>query len=123
MPLPAHLRKTVRAVTIFGLSTMLHLLLMYRLPTSETHHHPAFFDESIMKFFLSQPIALLAEKFIVQPLSGGNLWVTRIWAWTWMLYSGRWWADVWVRRGMWDQGEKVVGYSLVRGLWNGNWIP
>lgn len=122
-PLPPRLRKTLRATVIFGLSTALHLILMHRLPISETHHHPAFFDHSITMFFLSQPLALLVERTIVVPFSGGNVWVTRCWAWAWLLYSGRWWADVWVRRGLWDQREKVVGYSLIRGLWNGNWIP
>lgn len=122
-PLPAHLRKPLRGTIIFGLSTTLHLLLMYRLPISETHAHPKFFDPSTMLFFLSQPIALFVERMVVVPLSGGNVWVTRCWAWGWLLCSGRWWADVWVRRGMWDQPEKVVGYSLVRGLWKGDWTP
>ncbi|KAJ1299792.1 hypothetical protein OPQ81_012008 [Rhizoctonia solani] len=122
-PLPVRFRKFLRVTTIFGLSAFLHLLLMYRLPTSETHYHPAFFDPSILAFFLSQPLALLFERIVIHPLSRGNMWVTRICAWSWLLYSGRWWADVWIRRGMWDQEEKVVGYSLVRGLWDGNWIP
>ncbi|KAL5638152.1 hypothetical protein ACGC1H_005007 [Rhizoctonia solani] len=122
-PLPPHFRKFLRVATIFGLSAFLHLLLMHRLPTSETHQHPAFFDRSILAFFMSQPLALLFERAVVKPLSGENVWVTRAYAWAWLLYSGRWWADVWIRRGMWDQEEKVVGYSLVRGLWNGNWIP
>ncbi|CAE6450908.1 unnamed protein product [Rhizoctonia solani] len=122
-PLPLRFRKFLRVTTIFGLSAFLHLLLMHRLPTSETHYHPAFFDRSILAFFLSQPLALLLERAVVHPLSGGNVWVRRAYAWAWLLYSGRWWADVWIRRGMWDQEEKVVGYSLVRGLWNGNWIP
>lgn len=121
--LSPHFRKTLRAITVFGLSTALHLILMHRLPISETHHHPAFFDRSIMMFFLSQPFALLVERTVIEPLSGGNVWITRCWAWAWLLYSGRWWADVWIRRGMWDQREKVVGYSLIRGLWNGNWVP
>ncbi|KAB5591836.1 hypothetical protein CTheo_4739 [Ceratobasidium theobromae] len=122
-PLPLRLRKTLRAVLIFGLSATLHLLLMYRLPISDTHYHPAFFDHSIMMFFLSQPAALLVERMIVEPLAGGNVWVTRAWAWGWLLCSGRWWADVWVRRGLWDPKEKVVGYSVVRGLLYGNWTP
>jgi hypothetical protein len=122
-PIPAHLRKPLRAATIFALSTTLHLLLMYRLPTSETHFHPAFFDRSTMLFFLSQPLALFAERLVVQPLAGEHVWVTRCWAWGWLLCSGRWWADVWVRRGLWDQSEKVVGYSIVRGLWGGQWTP
>ncbi|CAE6447515.1 unnamed protein product [Rhizoctonia solani] len=122
-PLPLRFRKFLRMATIFGLSAFLHLLLMHRLPISETHHHPAFFDRSILAFFLSQPLALVFERSVVQPLFGGNVWVTRAYAWAWLLYSGRWWADVWIRRGMWDQEEKVVGYSLVRGLWNGNWVP
>ncbi|KAG8692136.1 hypothetical protein FRC09_011428 [Ceratobasidium sp. 395] len=122
-PLPAHLRKPLRAAIIFALSTTLHLLLMYRLPTSDTHYHPTFFDRSTMLFFLSQPVALLIERTVIEPMAGGNVWVTRCWAWAWLLCSGRWWADVWVRRGLWDQGEKVVGYSIIRGLWRGDWTP
>jgi hypothetical protein len=122
-PLPPHLRKTLRAALIFGLSTTLHLLLMYRLPTSEKHYHPGFFDRSILFFFLSQPVALLVERTVIEPLSGGNVWVTRCWAWAWLLCSGRWWGDVWARRGLWDPKEKVVGYSLVRRLLYGDWSP
>ncbi|KAG9076621.1 hypothetical protein FS749_011567 [Ceratobasidium sp. UAMH 11750] len=122
-PLPARLRKPLRAAIIFALSTTLHLLLLYRLPTSDTHYHPTFFDRSTMMFFLSQPVALLVERTIVEPLAGGTGSVTRCWAWAWLLCSGRWWADVWVRRGLWDQGEKVVGYSIIRGVWSGHWTP
>ncbi|KAF8706588.1 Membrane bound O-acyl transferase family, partial [Rhizoctonia solani] len=122
-PAPARFRKFLRVTTIFGLSATLHLLLMYRLPTSETHIHPTFLDSSILAFFLSQPLALLIERTAIKPIAGGNVWITRLYAWSWLLYSGRWWADVWIRRGMWDQEEKVVGYSLLRGLWNGNWTP
>ncbi|KAH7329810.1 membrane bound O-acyl transferase family-domain-containing protein [Rhizoctonia solani] len=120
-PLPSHLRKTLRAILIFGLSATLHLFLMYRLPISDTHHHPSFFDRSTLLFFLSQPFALLVEKMAIEPLSGGNVWVTRCWAWGWLLCSGRWWADVWVRRGLWDPKEKVVGYSVIRRLLYGTW--
>lgn len=120
-PLPPHLRKPLRATVIFALSTTLHLLIIYRLPTSDTHIHAAFLDSSTMLFFLSQPLALFVERMVVVPLGGGNVWITRCWAWAWLLYSGRWWADVWIRRGYWDQEEKVVGYSLVRGLWTGQW--
>ncbi|EUC56434.1 membrane bound O-acyl transferase family protein [Rhizoctonia solani AG-3 Rhs1AP] len=55
-PLPPRFRKLLRVATIFGLSALLHLLLMHRLPTSETHQHPAFFDRSILVFFMSQPL-------------------------------------------------------------------
>jgi hypothetical protein len=122
-PLPPHLRKTLRAALIFLLSGVFHLLLMYRLTTSETHLHPTFFDRSTLLFFLSQPVALLIERTVIEPLAGGNVWVTRCWAWAWLLFSGRWWADVWVRRGSWDHAEQVVGYSVVRGLLKGQWIP
>ncbi|KAF8678813.1 KR domain [Rhizoctonia solani] len=122
-PLPSHLRKTLRAILIFALSATLHLFLMYRLPISDTHHHPSFLDRSTLFFFLSQPFALLVEKTVIEPLSGGNIWVTRCWAWGWLLCSGRWWADVWVRRGLWDPKEKVVGYSVARRLLKGTWSP
>ncbi|KAG8730807.1 hypothetical protein FRC10_002348 [Ceratobasidium sp. 414] len=82
-PLPINLREPLRVAIIFGLSTTLHLLLMYRLPTSDTHYHPTFFDRSTILFFLSQPVALFIERTIVEPLAGRNVWVT------W------WWADVW----------------------------
>ncbi|KAF7974748.1 hypothetical protein HWV62_11329 [Athelia sp. TMB] len=117
------------AVTIFAFSALLHILLMYRIDM----HVPAavdptrtLFDTSILKFFLVQPLGLLIEALFVLPLIGRLPagWQTsagRIWTWAWMLWTGRYWSDVWVHRGFWEPQERAVGWSVVRGVLYGKW--
>ncbi|KAF7974750.1 hypothetical protein HWV62_11333 [Athelia sp. TMB] len=118
-----------RAATIFALSALLHILLMYRIDM----HVPAsvdptrtLFDRSILKFFLAQPLGLLLEALLVLPLiarlpAGWQTGAGRVWAWAWMVWAGRYWSDVWVHRGFWEPQERMVGWSVVRGVLYGNW--
>lgn len=128
----ARLRVVLRALVVFALSATLHILIMYRLEL--LHPNPdglalAFSDRSILAFFLGQPLGLALEALVVQPLARslcrGNehysAEISRVWTWTFMLWAGRFWSDVWVRRGLWEPRELVIGYSLVRGLLVGQW--
>ena len=129
--LPNFLRNLVRGVIIFALSTTLHVMVMYRLDFDNREENIAglkkTLDPSILKFFLSQPLGLAIESFFIIPLSKllftekYQSTGTRIWAWCFMLWGGRYWSDVWVHRGLWHENEYVVGYSLVRGLIWGKW--
>ncbi|KZV83433.1 hypothetical protein EXIGLDRAFT_314418 [Exidia glandulosa HHB12029] len=121
-------RRFCRALAIFCLSALFHVLFMHRLETNELFIHPNFLDLSILKFFLLQPLFLALEWLVIAPLARRFLperWQTvptRIFAWSSLLFTGRYWADVWARRGLWGHEEKVVGASIVRGLWKGDWI-
>ncbi|KII92946.1 hypothetical protein PLICRDRAFT_37757 [Plicaturopsis crispa FD-325 SS-3] len=118
----------IRAIVIFGLSASLHIMLMYRADMRETEHPRTFVDPSILKFFLSQPLGLAVEALVIIPFCNAFLpasWmkvVTRAWAWAFLLFAGRFWSDVWVHRGFWHERERVVGFSVVRGLLYDRWI-
>jgi len=143
MTIKLSIRRSLRAFLIFSFTTTLHILLMYRLtlhpnpllastPISEIHSHPIF-DPSILKFFLLQPLLLLVEYALIKPLFtrvlpgfSGSPYLARnairIWAWCALIWTGRYWSDVWISRGLWMEREKVIGVSVVRGVWEGRWI-
>jgi hypothetical protein len=125
----SHAGRTIRAIVIFGLSAGLHIMVIHRVDiTRRRGGIGEFFDSSILKFFLAQPLGLMAEAVVIIPLCDVLLpvwWrnaVVRAWGCMFMVYSGRFWADVWVDRGFWDEKEKVVGFSVIRGVMNGQWV-
>lgn len=126
---------TFRALLVFALSATMHVLLMYRVDRTRDAHlegfHPwTFVDSNILKFFLAQPFGLIIEQLFILPVintlipptrPGWRKVAGRIWTWLFFLWSGRFWADVWIHRGFWDQRERNVGYSVVRGVIWGRW--
>ncbi|KIM25043.1 hypothetical protein M408DRAFT_329850 [Serendipita vermifera MAFF 305830] len=123
-------RSAFRGLCIFALSCIMHLALMYRI--RPPHLSPAeinFVERETLLFFLLQPVGMLLEVVLVKPIATyafgenteGRIRCTRVWAWAWLLWTGRYWSDVWVRHGMWGVKERVVGYSIVRGVLHGNW--
>lgn len=127
----ARAKAAFRGLCIFLSSCVMHLYLMYRIrPPKATAHEIIFLEKETLLFFLLQPVGMLLEVIAVKPLSKGFLdsmpeYVvipTRIWAWVWLLWTGRYWSDVWVRHGLWAPSERVVGYSLIRGLLYGEWV-
>lgn len=134
LPIPksyTRLQRAVRALAVFALSASLHVVLMYRLEIVKPSHPSllqTFLDPSILAFFLGQPIGMALEALLIRPLVARlcsrkkmRIFAMRAWAWSFMLWSGRFWSDVWVKRGMWGETEHMVGYSLVRGLLRGQW--
>jgi hypothetical protein len=118
--------RVIRAIVVFGLSAIVHILLMHRVDISrDADRSRTFMNRLIIMFFLSQPLGLVTEAFIIIPFCKAFLppqWktiITRVWAWSFLLMTGRFWADVWVSSGFWEPNEQVVGYSLVRG---GKWM-
>lgn len=124
---PTASRKILRASTIFTLSALLHVFLLYRIYPDEMHPRYKIFDPPIFQFFLSQPLGILIESGVVHPLTKGlsdplRMTLRRSWAWGWMLWSGRLWSDVWIGKGLWDAGENYVGFSVIRGALRGQWL-
>ena len=125
---PSTAERTLRSILVFALSATLHVLVMYRIDMRQPEGgRNTFLDTSILKFFLSQPLGVAIETLIVLPVCNAlvpSRWrstVTRLWAWSFLLWSGRFWSDVWISRGFWDPKERVVGWSLVRGVLYGRW--
>jgi hypothetical protein len=124
------IQSAFRGLCVFALSCTMHLALMYRIrPPAVLPKDWSFVEGETMLFFLLQPMGMLLEVTLVKPLavyafgigSLGTLWCMRVWTWVWLVWTGRYWSDVWVRHGMWGPNERVVGYSLFRGLLHGNW--
>ena len=130
-PLSNQLLQVCRALLIFLFSASLHILIMYRLDidirgAQQMHPKKTFLDPAIIKFFLSQPIGLAIEVMLVEPMARMTTvrWrnvLRRVWVWSFLLWVGRYWSDCWVHRGMWQPSERVVGYSVIRGFWKGEW--
>ncbi|KDQ08021.1 hypothetical protein BOTBODRAFT_180170 [Botryobasidium botryosum FD-172 SS1] len=114
----------VRIFAVFCTTTLFHLLVMYRLPVNEQFPHH-FLDTTVLACFLLQPVGLLVESLIVTPLTQAlppfaRDAVRRVWVWGFMLWTGSFWCDVWVRRGMCDRVEGGTNFSLIRSF---NWGP
>jgi Membrane bound O-acyl transferase family len=124
---PSLAQRTTRSVVIFGLSASLHILVMHRASMLEPKYPGAFINPSVLKFFLSQPIFLAFEFFVLLPACNAfapTRWqssVSRLWTWVFIIWAGRFWSDAWVFRGFLDEREKVVGWSVVRGVLYGKW--
>ncbi|KAF8307589.1 hypothetical protein DL93DRAFT_1996336 [Clavulina sp. PMI_390] len=128
---PWSTRRVIRAGIIFGMQTIFHLYLVLRcFHVRKSEEEWRFVDQTTLLFFLLQPIGLLVERELLVPLSESLLpanpkarvWVTRVWAWAWLLWTGRYWADVCVRSGMWSSGEGYLAWSPVRGVLFGQWF-
>ncbi|KAF8306906.1 hypothetical protein DL93DRAFT_162204 [Clavulina sp. PMI_390] len=125
---PLSARRVLRALIIFGFSAAFHLVLVERMFGAKSLGKVwQFVDSSTLLFFLLQPLGLLIERAVLVPLASplpnaARIWVTRLWAWGWLLWTGRYWADAWARAGMWGADEGYVGWSPVRGLLYGQWI-
>ena len=172
------LRKTeyivsaIRATIIFGLSTLLHLCIMYRTAQSEYRKNygmdSPFWDPGTLMFFMAQPFGLFIESTVIirvadwmfpsQDYLGdcqqhsdmlvyppridvnqdgvtGDLkptesrpdhrWqrmaLTRLYAWIFLIWTGRWWADTWVHVGFFGEDEIAMPFSILRGFWRGKW--
>jgi Membrane bound O-acyl transferase family len=119
----------LKVTAVFTVSGIVHSLiqaraLVYHFPPGMTAQ---LVDEGSLWFFMSQPLALFFEHLVIRPvtrrLPGPLAYVIRrVWTWSWLFWSGRWWADTWVKMGMWQPDEQVVFFSPIRGIWKGEWI-
>ena len=121
LKLPKDMVRASRVLLTFVMSTLLHLVIMYRLPADPVHPHRYFWDASIMAFFLIQPVGLAIDACMVY--SGLSSRWRRVFAWGFLLWTSRWWADVYVKKGLWDRTEQIVDWSPVRGILFGDWWP
>ncbi|KAG8909575.1 hypothetical protein FRC00_009855 [Tulasnella sp. 408] len=126
-------QRTARLAVTFFLSTTLHLLLLTTLPPlppSSANPNPQpfpFLDWNTIKFFLTQPLGLVVESALVFPLTEGmnpriKASLRRAFAWSWMIFTGRYWSDSWTAKGLFNaDSERPILFSLVRGVLWGNW--
>ncbi|KDQ20073.1 hypothetical protein BOTBODRAFT_142681 [Botryobasidium botryosum FD-172 SS1] len=124
--LPMGAANAIRVLAVFATTTLLHILIIYAIRVDDAHPHGAFFDTGILYFFLSQPLGLIVEAVIIAPVSvlfppSFRDAIRRAWVWGFLIWSGRFWCDVWVRKGMWDQDENSLLFSPVRGVLWGKW--
>ncbi|KAF8306048.1 hypothetical protein DL93DRAFT_288352 [Clavulina sp. PMI_390] len=121
-------RRVTRAIIVFGFSTVYHLyVVQHNFSVRNWETKWQFVDSSTLLFFLLQPAGLLFERALLVPLSRSlpetsQTWVMRIWVWGWLLWTGRYWADVWVRSGMWNVGAGHVAWSPIRGIFFNQWF-
>ena len=172
-----YIASTIRPIAIFGLSTLLHLVIMHRVAQQAyrknyTTNDPTFWDPGTFKFFMSQSLGVAFESTVISRIAdwrfpsqehskahhqtvqdmvpsaqsspqvdviqngsantlrsdartGVHRWereaLTRVYVWLFLLWTGRWWADKWVRSGFFNENEIVVPFSIWRGLWHGKW--
>jgi hypothetical protein len=119
----------LKVTAVFAISGLVHSLIQAR--TLVYHFPPGvpapLIDQDALWFFMSQPFALLFEHLVIRPVTNHlppplTFLTRRVWTWGWLFWSGRWWADTWVKMGMWQPEEQVVFLSPIRGIWQGEWI-
>jgi hypothetical protein len=80
-----------------------------------------------LKFFLSQAIFITFEDFIIAMgrragFTDSQGWriLGYVWVQLWFAFSLPGWLQPQTSAGLLQNG---MGYSLISGLWNGNWAP
>lgn len=119
-------RVVMRSGMIFFTSGILHIAILYRIPPSKYHPLPSqLWDPSVFFFFFSQIFGFGLDGLLRIGLRGSSSGTVRmarrLFMWGWLCWTARWWADGWVRKGMWDQHQDYVPYSPIRGLLYGRW--
>ncbi|KAG8906293.1 hypothetical protein FRB99_007162 [Tulasnella sp. 403] len=114
--------KLIRSFIVFLLSYGVHILLVWAVPSPAGQDHPPLLNVQAAKFFLAQPIGIAIERVILGSCVGEKRHIVgRLFAWGWLLWSGRYWADVWFYRGQLGQAERYIIWSPVRGVLRGIW--
>jgi hypothetical protein len=108
------------------------MLLYTTFFVSALIHHPADYMMlgrygGALKFFLSQPFIITLEEFIITLGRRAGFTDSRAWrilgyAWVqvWFAFSLPWTLQPQISAGLLQNG---MGFSLILGLWNGNWQP
>ena len=82
-----------------------------------------------MEFFLLQAVAITFEDIIISLAARAGLsskpnlfynFIGFVWIYAWFTYSLPMWLDNMIQAGLMDDG---VNYSLILGLWRGDWTP
>ena len=80
-----------------------------------------------LKFFLSQAVFITFEDFIIAlgrraGAKDSQAWqiLGYVWVQLWFAFSLPWWLQPQISAGMIQHG---MNYSLILGLWNGDWTP
>lgn len=117
----------VRVIAVFIVSAILHFALLYPMPVDEKHPHFSLFDPTTLFFYTVQPLGIFLESAVINPLSSSlspplRHAVRRAWGWIFLIWAARYWADIYIRRGMWDKKENPLKFSVVRGVLWGQWL-
>jgi hypothetical protein len=124
-------RALARGMCIFGITCLMHLGLMHRInPPELPLGSRSFWDRGTLLFFLAQPVGMFLEAVVVRPIivrvfedPAVRRNATRAWTWAWLVWTGRWWSDVWVKNGCWGPTEVLMPLSPIRGILYGQWKP
>lgn len=92
---------------IFSLSALFHNTLYYGIPPQEHIDRPLF-ERKMGGFFLVQPLGVLFEILVVFPLTERlpgrwKVMARRMYLWSWLLWTGRWFADGNMLTGQFDR--------------------
>lgn len=109
-----------RLAGTFILSTLLHLIIMHRSVPRPDAPYSRFIDFGVLSFFLAQPVGIVLDALLLRVV-GEKSGLRRVFAWAWLVWSARWWADVWVRKSQWEVHERFIPLSPLRGVLWGDW--
>ncbi|KAF8342659.1 uncharacterized protein EI90DRAFT_2964425 [Cantharellus anzutake] len=114
----------VAIIVAFTVSAILHGLCYGRVPADALHPHTSLIEMGVMMFFVAQPVGIALDtalaRFAGDSRAGRIL--RRVFGWFWLLWTARWWADVFAKKGLWDNKEKVLFISPTRGILWGDWM-
>jgi len=113
----------VRLVTIFGITTIYHLGITMSLEGRSRVLN--FWEPSTIKFFMSQPFGILIELWLIKPLTESlsprhKSAVRRAFVWVWLVYTGRWYADQFIKQGFL---EEIPPFFPIHTLYRKYWTP
>ncbi|KAG8855400.1 hypothetical protein FRB96_007058 [Tulasnella sp. 330] len=106
----------IRAFAIFAVSAILHITIGNSIPRTTENAHLGIIEPSQVHFFLAQPFGLLFEVSVLKPMTDGlpvawKGWVRRVWLWSWMIWTGRWFCDGWIVCGHF--GARALDFSPI----------
>lgn len=108
--LPAPVVRIYRLFVIFAFSAAFHAAIPLVLVGHDRSQDVTngFWDWPMIAFFLAQPLGILFEGAVVNPLTESlpgrwKTWARRIWFWMWILGTGRGYADSYIKWGPYDR--------------------
>lgn len=123
-PSDPRILKFIRCLVIFLITTVLHIGIAHAIPLSASGQiQRRLIEPSTIKFFLSQPFGLLFELTAVHPLTEKlperwKVFLRRAFFWTWMIWTGRWYSDGYLKYGQFSRKEMAFSpVEMTFGRW------
>ncbi|KAG8842609.1 hypothetical protein FRB96_005248 [Tulasnella sp. 330] len=97
----------IRNFVIFSISATIHVGVTYAMEPAPGQTL-RILEPGQLSFFLAQPFGLLIEAVVINPITEGmpERWkgpVRRVFAWTFMIWTGRWLADWYALTGLFEE--------------------